>query len=91
MAGCRKVFETALNINWYPGHMASAARKIEQRLKVTDVVRLCTRCLCCVFACLPCWSPAEVRCLKCMETGKRTTHKRRKVTDAAEPAVASLS
>lgn len=34
------MFETAsMNINWFPGHMASAARKIEQRLKVTDMVR----------------------------------------------------
>lgn len=35
----RRLFESAaLNINWFPGHMASAARKIEQRLKVADMV-----------------------------------------------------
>ena len=32
-----------LNINWFPGHMASAARKIEQRLKVVDMVRFPVR------------------------------------------------
>ena len=28
----------AVNINWFPGHMAAATRKIEQRLKVVDMV-----------------------------------------------------
>jgi hypothetical protein len=40
-----RLFESAaLNINWFPGHMASAARLIEQRLKVVDMVRhVCVR------------------------------------------------
>ena len=34
-----RLFQSAaLNINWFPGHMASAARQIEQRLKVVDMV-----------------------------------------------------
>jgi len=43
----RRFFESSgLNINWFPGHMASAARKIEQRLKVADMVRSLVRGLC---------------------------------------------
>ncbi len=36
-----KFFErVGLNISWFPGHMATAARTIEQRLKVVDMVQL---------------------------------------------------
>ena len=35
----RRLYESvALNLNWFPGHMASAVRKIEERLKVVDMV-----------------------------------------------------
>ena len=30
--------ENKANINWYPGHMAKAKRKIEEDLKLIDVV-----------------------------------------------------
>ena len=38
-AAGRRLFDAAaVNINWFPGHMAAATRKIEQRLKVVDMV-----------------------------------------------------